>query len=330
MVRRRGTYWLWPAAFVSLLLILLILPLFLNPTPAGAQCGASSSSCKNCHEVNAEYPVNTSGEWHVSHAFGDFCAFCHAGNVQAREQDAAHEGMVYPLADAQGSCQVCHPSDYMEEAQIYADLLGVSLEGGDQGSTSGGSSGGGIDPASIALAPIEAPGERHATGALIDFNRHYEIEVLGVTDTSQLGNLILAVLAIGLLGFLFLLVWKFERLGDAWRRARSVPEDDWRRLAYSGAYNPPSPVAVPARPAAKPAPPSAPPSSPALGIDLGSIDAPTRAALERLLAHPEHGGAVIRALARLDPQLIETLTSLDARDRDLLMAVVKQLGETGS
>ena len=28
-------------------------------------------------------PVANNGDWHKVHAFGDFCEFCHAGNVQA-------------------------------------------------------------------------------------------------------------------------------------------------------------------------------------------------------------------------------------------------------
>ena len=67
------------------------------PRQADAQCGSSASSCKNCHEVQGEYPVNASGDWHISHAFGDFCEFCHAGNVQATEMEAAHTGMVLSL-----------------------------------------------------------------------------------------------------------------------------------------------------------------------------------------------------------------------------------------
>ena len=54
---------------------------FVGVKPAQAQCGSQASSCKNCHEVQAQAPVNTDGTgWHQSHAFGDFCYICHAGN----------------------------------------------------------------------------------------------------------------------------------------------------------------------------------------------------------------------------------------------------------
>ena len=56
------------------------------PRPASAQCGSSASSCKNCHEVQGQDAVNADGTgWHQSHAFGDFCYICHAGNNQSMD-----------------------------------------------------------------------------------------------------------------------------------------------------------------------------------------------------------------------------------------------------
>src|SRR5512137_2573760 len=92
-----------------------------------AQCGSQASSCKNCHEVKGEDPVNAKGDWHVSHAFGDFCEFCHGGNVQAPEKDAAHEGLVEPLGDVKANCSSCHADDYQAKAEKYAAVLGVTV-----------------------------------------------------------------------------------------------------------------------------------------------------------------------------------------------------------
>ncbi len=98
--------------------------------PGGfAQCGSQASSCKSCHEVNGEMPVNATGEWHVSHAFGDFCEFCHAGNVQATDKAAAHEGLVQPLDDVKLNCSSCHAQDYQAKAEVYATALGVTIGG---------------------------------------------------------------------------------------------------------------------------------------------------------------------------------------------------------
>jgi hypothetical protein len=83
--------------------------------------------------VQGEAPVNSDDTgWHESHAFGDFCYICHAGNQQAIDKDAAHVGMVPPLSDIQASCQSCHPSDLTERAEVYTKILGVELESGNQ------------------------------------------------------------------------------------------------------------------------------------------------------------------------------------------------------
>ena len=120
---------IFPLLFIGGLLLFINLGLLVPA--AEAQCGSEASSCKDCHEVQAELPVNNDGTgWHESHAFGDFCYICHAGNLQATDAEAAHEGMVPPLSDVEASCQACHPGDLMERAQVYATTLGVTL-GGD-------------------------------------------------------------------------------------------------------------------------------------------------------------------------------------------------------
>jgi len=205
---------------VSLLVLAGLLTLSPEVSPANAQCGTSASSCKNCHEVNAKHPVNASGEWHVSHAFGDFCSFCHAGNVQATDEKEAHEGMIDPLSDPKGSCASCHADDYQKKAEVYATALGAKInpDGGKPANDSGGgTSSGGTDDkanaANIESKPIDPPGEKYASGPLIDYNRRYDMEVLGKTDGSPVGNFILAVMAVGLTVFGAALVWHFERGG---------------------------------------------------------------------------------------------------------------------
>ena len=100
-----------------------------------AQCGSQASSCKNCHEVKGEDSVNAKGDWHVSHAFGDFCEFCHGGNVQATDEAAAHQGLVQPLDDVKTNCSSCHADDYQAKAETYAKTLGVTLGAATGGST---------------------------------------------------------------------------------------------------------------------------------------------------------------------------------------------------
>jgi hypothetical protein len=113
------------------LLVLGVSLWLLMPQPVDAQCGSQASSCKNCHEVQGQDPVNSDGTgWHESHAFGDFCIMCHAGNEQATDAEAAHVGMVPPLSDIEAACQMCHTDDLQERAQVYAVALGIDLNGG--------------------------------------------------------------------------------------------------------------------------------------------------------------------------------------------------------
>jgi len=96
-----------------------LLLLLLTPTPAQADCGTDASSCKVCHEGNQELPVNQSGAWHVDHAFGDFCASCHAGDKGSSDKAVAHTDMRPVLADAKVSCESCHADNYVALAESY-------------------------------------------------------------------------------------------------------------------------------------------------------------------------------------------------------------------
>jgi hypothetical protein len=107
------------------------------PQPqAAAQCGTRASSCKTCHEVQGKLRVNTKGDWHIQHSFGDFCVFCHAGDSQAKDKVQAHLGMVKPLEDVSTSCAVCHDTDCNTRAEKYAIILGVTVGTGSGGPAS--------------------------------------------------------------------------------------------------------------------------------------------------------------------------------------------------
>jgi hypothetical protein len=293
--------------------------------PALAQCGASASSCKNCHEVNAKHPVNDSGDWHTQHAFGDFCSFCHGGDVQATDKEVAHKDMTYPLADPKQSCQTCHPNDTLDRAKVYAVALGVDLKSGDSGNAVGGTgdSGPKVDPAKIELKPIDSPGESNASGALVDYNRRYDVEVLGILDGSRTGNLVLAVSAFALALLGGGLAWRFEHIGAALRKAAAVPE--WKQVGETGVYTNTSIIP-------KSSTPTIPTKSLAVTLpaEARQLDPSTQDALQKLLADPHHGEAILKALSHLDPTLIDSLQSLDKQDRALLLAIVEKLGELKS
>ena len=167
-------------------------------TPANAQCGSQASSCKNCHEVQGEMPVNGDGSaWHTSHAFGDFCYICHAGNNQAKDMAEAHTGMVPPLSDIKASCLQCHPGDLQERAQVYATALGVEIGEGGSALSAGAppDSAAPIDADAPTGKPVEISAMASAELAvddpnLVDYAQRYNEIVLG-KKTVNVGNSIL-------------------------------------------------------------------------------------------------------------------------------------------
>ncbi len=171
----------------------------MTATPAAAQCGSQASSCKNCHETQAQDPVNNDGTaWHTQHAFGDFCYLCHAGNNQATDKVAAHTGMVSPLADINASCKSCHPTDTLAKAQVYATTLGQVLGASGTGGTGTGST---AQPASSATtAPTEvastpAPAAVVPSADMVDYSQRYDAIALGKTPPN-VGNIILIVILV--------------------------------------------------------------------------------------------------------------------------------------
>jgi hypothetical protein len=267
----------------------------LTPSPAAAQCGSQTSSCQNCHEVQAQMPVNAVGDWHVSHAFGDFCQFCHAGNVQATEADQAHQGMVAPLADPVASCGACHPTDIQPLAQVYGTALGVEI-----GSVAG-------------AAPVEAPGaaatpteSTPASAGLpagpasidtIDYNALYDETAEGKLNT---GNLVLGgLIALAVVGGGGYVLWNERRR----RRGR----------AQSAA-----PVTLSVAEATSP---DGSPEQAEMLLAIAALDPLGRRSLGQLLRDPATASDLLRRLARLDPEVVRTVRGLDRETRALLLAL---------
>jgi hypothetical protein len=185
--------------------ILLFVALALLPTGhAEAQCGSQASSCKNCHEVQGQDPVNSVGEWHTQHAFGDFCAFCHAGNVQATDEATAHTGMVDPLSDANASCAQCHPNDLPAKAKVYADILGVEVNttaSGSQGASPAAPPAGSAPAQASAEAAAPAQlGQPQSNADLVDYVERYNEQVLGKQPTNWGNVILLGLIAVVLVG----------------------------------------------------------------------------------------------------------------------------------
>jgi hypothetical protein len=166
--------------------------LLATATPVQAQCGSQASSCKNCHEVQGQLSVNADGTgWHQSHAFGDFCYICHAGNNQAKDKAAAHDGMVDPLSDVAASCQQCHAADLDTRAKVYADILGVEV-----GSGSGAPASAESEPVAVSVGSAPVVTSNQCNEIVVDdpnvtnYAANYDAIVLGKKPLNW-GNMIL-------------------------------------------------------------------------------------------------------------------------------------------
>jgi hypothetical protein len=187
--------------FTGLALVIATSIFLLTATPVKAQCGSQASSCKNCHETQAQKPVNADGTgWHQSHAFGDFCYICHAGNNQATDKTAAHTGMVSPLADVKASCQQCHAADLDARAKVYATTLGITIGSGSSAPTAGA----GTEAPPVAAQPAPSTASTQSCNQLVvddpnatNYAQNYDAIVLGKKPINW-GNMIL----IGMIGLM--------------------------------------------------------------------------------------------------------------------------------
>jgi hypothetical protein len=133
--------------------VLVGLLLLSVPHGARAQCGATLSQCRNCHEIAGARPVLAAGSpWHADHAFGDFCAQCHGGDPAAAEKAQAHAGVTAPLAEIELRCGPCHPSDADALAERYLRhrVAAAPTSTAAAGAAAGGS--GGVLWGNVALA----------------------------------------------------------------------------------------------------------------------------------------------------------------------------------
>lgn len=285
---------------------------FLWPaSDASAQCGSQASSCKNCHEVQGQDPVNSDGTgWHQSHAFGDFCAICHGGNAQSMIADEAHMGMVAPLYDIQASCMACHPTDLDAMANVYATALGVEIGAGGPTDASGAASSGTTSSTAAGSAAPAASAPPAASGVmvvdtsnvegLVDYNQQYNETVLG-QRTYNWGNIILSIMTV----FLVLGGGAFVYFNE--RKLRGLP-------AIPQAPAKPA-VAQPVNPA------DYPQDVLAFLPQIAQLNPIGRHALQRLLEDPDQAADLLLSLSRLDPELVLKLRGLNRESRALLLAL---------
>lgn len=281
-----GVYFLWPAE------------------DASAQCGSQASSCKNCHEVQGQDPVNGDGTgWHQSHAFGDFCYICHAGNNQSMDEAEAHSSMVPPLSDVQAGCASCHPNDLMERADVYAAALGVEAGiGGGSGPSESATTSDNESTTGAEASEPPAPVMIVDTAEIIDFNQRYSETVLGQRQLNW-GNLILGIL-IGMVGL--------GGSGFVYWNERRV-----RGLPLLPAQLKPAPLAAEAVVQIE----GYPDEVAALLPKLARLNPIGLHALAKLLENPEDASELLYSVSRLDPDLVRRLRRLDRDSKVLLLAL---------
>lgn len=173
--------WILILSFFGLFSVFLTSSYYFGPQKtAQAACGASTSSCKTCHEVKGEDPVSKKGDWHVQHAFGDFCQACHLGVATENDKTKAHAGVIAkPLAQSDQSCSSCHPSDTATRVAKYGGSASSTAPSGAS-STGSPSPNVGNSPADSAgttapsAAATQVPPGASSNFDLIDFNKYIQ------------------------------------------------------------------------------------------------------------------------------------------------------------
>lgn len=295
--RWRGTL---PAAVVPALAALFVSAALILVVPAQsaqAQCGTQMSSCRNCHEVKAQLKVNTKGDWHVAHAFGDFCATCHGGDAKAKDKDPAHAGMFAPLENVTAACATCHPADMKDRADRFAKVLGVTAQMGT-GTPSGSAPAVSATPSAAQPAPSGSsigdcgPITGVAVGDIVDFNLPATTEA-GV----NWGNIVLVLLILGLAAAWFAIVFV------GWLRAARA------RLAAQAASRPVS---------------SASPAVGSLAPALARADDDTLQAISAILARGGAGAEALVALNKLSPEWLERARTADPAELALALSLARK------
>ncbi|WP_088187228.1 hypothetical protein [Desulfosporosinus sp. FKA] len=194
-----------------------------SPKDVQAACGASTSSCKTCHEVQGADPVSKKGDWHTQHSFGDFCQACHLGVATETDKTKAHAGIIAnPLAQPDQSCVSCHPTDAPARVAKYGGSATTSNASvnSSKGSSSAAGTTSSAETGSVAPSPAatQVPPSSNPNFDVLDFNNNGKLSWLAWSIIAA-DILILLVLTI--------LLWKWKKGLWPWaylqRRQRNVP-----------------------------------------------------------------------------------------------------------
>jgi len=183
-----------------------------TPKDTEAACGASTTSCKTCHEVKGENPVSQKGDWHTQHAFADFCQACHLGVATETDKTKSHAGIVAkPLTQPDQSCASCHPEDTATRVAKYGgDVTGIPAGNPTSGgSTPANGTGTGTETnqaesktVTPSVAATQIPPSENPNFDVIDFN---------VTDKIPWLAWVIGVINVLMLIVLGVLIWRWKK-----------------------------------------------------------------------------------------------------------------------
>lgn len=285
-----------------------------QPKIAEAACGASTSSCKTCHEVQGKDPVSQKGDWHTQHSFGDFCQACHLGNATATDKAQAHQGMIKnPLTQADQTCASCHPSDTAARVAKYGGTAGATTtkpSGTSSGAASGSASAAGSSTSAGSTSPsaaatqtpstapstaaTQAPAASNPNYDVIDYNKNFSnlniwTVLFGVAD-------ILIVLA------LIVLLWRWKK--GVWLWQYMQHHKDAEILINLEKETP---------------------EIKTIFNLLHDCETDTVIAVESLLKRGKDGQRLLQTVAGLSPELLGKLQSLKESDMDLVFQLSRAM-----
>jgi hypothetical protein len=278
-----------------------------------AQCGSQASSCKNCHEVKGEDSVNAKGDWHLSHAFGDFCEFCHGGNVQAPDKAAAHEGLIDPVGDVKANCSSCHADDYQAKAEKYATALGVTIGASTTKPPAASTGSGSSQPSSQPPAqqpPVQPAQETAPKPAMVLPPQAEIVDYTQPAGTVNMGNVIAALLlVVTVVGGGAFVYWNEKRLRMAKAAVAVVAAGAADQSAGEEAITVIDQL---------------PPEVAKLLPTLQQLDPRTLKALRIILSDRKRGEELLQSLSVINFTVLDEMKRLDKKELSLLLALAAE------
>lgn len=252
--------------------------LLTPPKVTEAACGASTSSCKTCHEVQGTLPVSKKGDWHIQHSFGDFCQACHAGVATETDKTKAHAGVVAkPLAQSDQSCASCHPADTATRVAKYGGAA-TATPAAPGTATPETAPAAGTAAVTPSAAATQVPPSASPNFDILDFN-----------TSGKLTGIVWAIIIANILALLVLLalLWKWKKGLWPWSymqgRQKNVPFNTLSQEVQD------------------------------VFTQLLKGDLQTVLALQKILER-KHGGQLLQAITQLPEDIVAQLQSLDEKE----------------